>query len=321
MLKGILSLRGATRYFFYHVLFEWEDALSESLDIPVKRVNPFQKAFLQRRKKEGSLKNNTREDYYIAFLMNVESVKIYSGYNVIPIFCDVFSHTAEKLYNQTRDCEVFYVTGYGVYEYFVDNLKCKNVRYIPQTCPDFYLKDFEYNCKNYPIDSRSIDVLQYGRRNRKLHEWMLTYVEMHPDVNYLYRDGDYKKPTYVSTKYGRMDKAVSRSSLNQLIHSSKIAFVSARGKDEKEEELNLDFITPRVFEVVAAGCHVVGRYSDNKEKEIYGLDAVCLIPGSYEEFEQSIDELLKKNTVNEDMYREFLNKNKTSVRFNEFFKT
>lgn len=320
MLKGILSLRGATRYYFYHVLFEWEDALSKSLNIPVKRMNPFRKILLQRRKKEEVLKSNTKEDYYIAFLMNVESTKIYSGYNVIPVICDIFSYTAEKLYNQTRDCEVFYVTGYGIFEYFTNDLKCKNVRYIPLTCPDFYLSEFEHNYKTYPIYNRTIDILQYGRRNEKLHEWMLTYVKTHPDVDYLYRDGDYKSTTYVSTKNGRIYKAFSRSSLNKLIHSSKIVFVSARGKDEKEGEQNLDFVTPRVFEVAAAGCHMIGRYSNNKEKEIYGLDSVCCIPESYEEFEQSIDELLKKNTVNGEAYREFLNKNRTSVRFNEYFK-
>lgn len=47
MLKGILSLRGATRYYFYHVIFEWENALSEVLSIPIKRMNPFRKLFLQ----------------------------------------------------------------------------------------------------------------------------------------------------------------------------------------------------------------------------------------------------------------------------------
>lgn len=320
MQKGILSLRGATRYYFYHVIFEWEDALSESLNIPVKRMNPFRKVFLQRRKKEGVLKNNTREDYYIAIILRAELAKIYSGYNVVPVFCDVYSYTAEKLYEQTRDCEVFYVTGYGIYEYFVNDLKCGNVRYIPLTCPDFYLKEFEHNYKTCPIRNRTIDVLQYGRRNEKLHEWMLAYVKKYPDIDYLYRDGDYKRTTYVSAKNGKRYEAASRSSLNQLLHSSKIAFVSARGKDEKEEKLNLDFVTPRVFEVAAAGCHMVGRYSDNKEKEIYGLDAVCRIPGSYEEFEKAINELLVENTINEDAYREFLNKNRTSVRFREYFK-
>lgn len=320
MLKGILSLRGSTRYYFYHVIFEWEDALSKSLNIPIKRMNPFRKEFLQRRKKTGVLENNTREDYYIAFLTDVEAAKIYCGYNVIPIVCDVFSHTAKKLYNYTKDCEMFFVTGYGIYKYFKNDLKCKNVRYIPQTCPDFFLKDFAHNYETYPINGRTIDVLQYGRRNEKLHEWMLTYVKKYPDVDYLYRDGDYKHTTYISTKNRKIYKASSRSSLIQLIHSSKIAFVSARGKDEREGELNLDFITPRIFEVAAAGCHMVGRYSDNKEKEIFGLDAVCQIPGSYEEFEQSIDELLKRNTVNEEAYREFLNKNRTSIRFNEYFK-
>lgn len=266
------------------------------------------------------MKNNTREDCYITIILRAELAKIYSGYNVIPVFCDVYSYTAEKLYKQTRDCEVFYVTGYGIYEYFVNALNCKNVRYIPLTCPDFYLKDFEHTYKTYPVHNRSIDVLQYGRRNEKLHEWMLTYVKKHPEVDYLYRDGGYKRTTYVSTKNGRRYKAFSRGSLNQLLRSSKIAFVSARGKDGKEGELNLDFVTPRVFEVAAAGCHMVGRYSDNKEKEIYGLDAVCRIPESYEEFGRCIDELLEKNTIDEEVYREFLNKNRTSVRFNEFFK-
>lgn len=319
MLKGILSLRGATRYYFYHVIFEWEDALSETLNIPLKRMNPFRKILLQRRKKEVVLKNNTKEDYYIAFIMNVESLKIYSGYNVIPVICDVFRHTAEKLYNQTRDCEVFYVTGYGIYKYLKNNFKCNKVRYIPLTCPDFFLSEFEHNYKTYPIYNRTIDVLQYGRRNEKLHEWMCAYVKMHPDVDYLYRDGDYKCTTYVSTKSGRVYEAPSRSKLNQLMHSSKIAFVSARGKDEKEGELYLDFVTPRVFEVAAAGCHMVGRYSDNKEKEIYGLDLVCRIPESYEEFGKSLDELLKKHTVDEGAYKEFLNRNRTSVRFKEYF--
>lgn len=320
MFKGILSLRCATRYYFYHILFEWEDALKESLNIPIKKINPVHKLVLQRMNKTGTIINNLHTDYYIAFLMNVESIKIYSGYNVIPIFCDVFSYTAEKLYYATRSCEIFYVTSYGMYEYLIEKFNCANVRYIPLTCPDSYIKNFELNYQDYPIQKRIIDVLQYGRRNEKLHSWMLTYVERHPETEYVYRHGNYKKTVYVSTKCKTMKKASSRKNFNELIHSSKIVFVSARGKDEKEGELKLDFVTPRIFEAIAAGCHVIGRYSDNKEKEIYGLEPICKIPDSYEEFEEYIGKLLRKETVNKDMYIEFLNKNKTSVRFINLFK-
>lgn len=319
MFKGILSLRGSTRFYFYHIVYKWEDALSAALNVPIKRINPVRKIFLQKSGDERVLRNNLKEDYYIAFVMNVESIRCYVDYNVIPIVLDVFSYTADKLYNATRECEVFYVTSYGIYEYLINEFKCENVKYIPQSCPDFYLKNFESNYVKYPIGNRKIDVLQYGRRNEKLHKWMLAYVEKHPDINYLYRRGNYKKTVYISTKYGTEIKASNRNNFNQLIDSGKIIFVSARGKDEKEGEINLEFVTPRIFEAVAAGCHIIGRYSDNKEKEIFGIDHVCRIPNSYENFEEYVEFMLENASIDEKSYKEFLTRNKISVRFKEYF--
>lgn len=309
MVKGIISLRGATRFYFFQNVYEWEDAIQEVLGIPIKKVNPFRKIYLQHKNIEQiHLHNNQSEDTYLAYVMNVESAKLYIDYNCIPIFADVFTYTADKLAEITKDCQIFFVTSWNMYQYLKENCGCKNVRYTLLPVSDLLEKRILINKK--------LDVVQFGRQNKKLHEWMLEYIKEFPDVEYIYREGNWKSVEYYSSKRGGIGEVKTREQFLEMLGATKVCLISARGKDEDEGEKGYEFITPRVFEAAAAKCQLIGRYSDGYDRQYCGLNKICSYPETYEEFRVALSEKLE-NFDRIDDYQEFIDKNKASVRIKE----
>lgn len=309
MIKGIISLRGGTRFYFFQNVYEWEDAIQKVLGIPIKKINPLKKAYLQRRKSNNIyLKNDLNKDVYLAYIMNVESAKLYVDYNCVPIFADVFTHTADKLVEITSGCQMFFVTSWNMYQYLKNNCGCNNVYYTFLPVSDLLEKQI--------IIDKKLDVVQFGRQNKKLHEWMLKYVKEYSDVEYIYREGNWKSVKYYSTRRGNIGEIRTREQFLKMLGLTKVCLISARGKDEAEGEKGYDFITPRVFEAAAAKCQLIGRYSDGYDYRHCGLDKICSCPETYEEFRATLSEKLK-NFNDTQGYEVFISKNKASVRIKE----
>lgn len=309
MIRGIISLRGGTRFYFFQNVYEWEDAIQKVLGIPIKRMNPLKKIYLQHRKSDNIyLRNDLSKDVYLAYIVNVDSAKLYVDYNCVPIFADVFTYTADKLAEITKDCQMFFVTSWNMYQYLKNNCGCKNVYYTLLPVSDLLENQI-------PIDKK-LDVVQFGRQNKKLHEWMLKYVEEYPNVEYIYREGNWKSINYYSTKRGSIGEIRTREQFKKMLGLTKVCLVSARGKDEAEGEKGYDFITPRVFEAAAARCQLIGRYSDGHDRQYCGLDEICSCPETYEDFREALSVKLK-NYNNTQGYQEFINKNKASIRIKE----
>ena len=77
---------------------------------------------------------------------------------------------------------------------------------------------------------------RYCRIKRITEDIFNMLIEKYKNVNYVYQEYDYQKPIYISTKYGKMTDIWTRNSFSELICNSKVAFCSARGKDEEEGE-------------------------------------------------------------------------------------
>ena len=56
---------------------------------------------------------------------------------------------------------------------------CRNVFFFPLSISDKYVSG--------NINSKTIDVIQFGRKNRKLHEYMLRICKKNPDIEYIYQ--------------------------------------------------------------------------------------------------------------------------------------
>lgn len=167
------------------------------------------------------------------------------------------------------------------------------------------------------VHDKDIDVIQLGRKNNKLHEYMLRYCKSHPEIQYVYQSAD-GSLTYITTKGDNLGRFDKRSKYMEMLGRCKISLVSTPGCDNSRNWGGIDFFTPRFYESAAMYCHMIGRYTDNKEAEQIGVKMICSNIDGYEMFEEQINKCLSiDNKVCVDAYKEFLYSNCTKVRFQE----
>lgn len=117
---------------------------------------------------------------------------------------------------------------------------------------------------NFERYHKTIDVIQFGRRDPILHEYMLRYSAEHKDVDYVYSVSGGKRSEYLSTIRGTIGSISGRDSFIQTLASAKISLVSSPGMDENQPiTYGVSFPTPRFYESAILGCALIGRYPDN----------------------------------------------------------
>jgi len=98
---------------------------------------------------------------------------------------------------------------------------------------------------------------------------------------------------YISNKRGKIEGLEGRASYVGLLQSAKVAFYATPGIDGGEARTGgFNPVTPRLFEILAAGCHVVARYPDNDDTRFYGLQAICPSTDTYDQFVATLDRAL-----------------------------
>lgn len=302
----------------YDVMHEWEEDFSEALQIPAIEI--YQKS-------TGALKRNIVQfigrarrilkmdwsrfrvnNYSKWHLVFVPNALVYLNYtylpNTIPIFLDFPDAMVNKIAYATKKLPIYFVIAYDIYD-CLKNAGSQNVEFIPMGISDSYVKQFP--------PKKTIDVVQFGRRNEKLHEWMMAYCSRHPEVEYVYViNSNYE---YFSTTRGNIGRFEERTDFCDLIDRTKIALVSSPGVEGKSRFGDIDFITARFYECAAHYCFMIGRYTKNKETDLIGLNDVCANVNSKEEFDKYMDEYLNADvTLNAIRYSEFLSNNVMSER-------
>jgi len=226
--------------------------------------------------------------------------------NIVPVFLDFPADTVDNIAYATRDLPVFFVTCLDIYNMFIDR-GIDNVRFMPLSVAD----------KHYSlvVPEKIVDVIQFGRKNFVLHEYMLRYCEEHPSIEYVYQTAD-GSLTYNSTTRGNIGKCEKREEYINLVKSCKVSLVSTPGCDNSRsaEFGEIDFVTPRCYESAAFYCHMLGRYTDNQETRELELGRICPNIQSYEEFSKYLNDYLSAEEWDWTAQREFVSKNLTSVR-------
>ena len=237
--------------------------------------------------------------------MDAGIYKQYTFMNVIPIFLDFNINMVEQIMKATSQLPCWWVTNNEIYKE-LKKRNCRNVFFFPLSISDKYVSG--------NINSKTIDVIQFGRKNRKLHEYMLRICKKNPDIEYIYQISG-KTLEYYSTKNGKIGKFDKREDYIKLIQKCKVSIVSSPGIDSSRDFGGIDFITPRFYESAAFYSHMIGRYTKNEEADLISLEEVCANISSYDEFENILMNMLEID-CNENItkYNDFLNKNKTSCR-------
>lgn len=312
----ILSERGYMHWASWDVVYEWEDIIAERLGCDILTFRKGMKGkFVRRGTREINSRlprNNSRyritksERVRLLFVMSTTIYRDLPVKNIIPIFLDFPTSTLDEIELATKRLPVFFVTCLDIYN-MLKNRNVENVRYIPLSISDKYYQ-------NYTPD-KTIDVIQFGRKNVVLHEYMMRYCAEHPETEYVYQTAD-GSLTYYSTTRGNIGKFGLRSEYIDLIRCCKVSLVSSPGCDKgrSAEFGSIDFISPRFYESAALYCHLVGRYTQNEESRRIGLNEICPCVQNYADFERILKTFLKCNDFDWSMQREFVKKNLTSER-------
>ncbi|MBS1563494.1 MAG: hypothetical protein JST39_03860 [Bacteroidetes bacterium] len=326
---SVLTARTWNDYFPLQVVYEWEDILSAELNAPLDTtstaaINHLAEsrlgAWLQKVVRGTALKNTIDSSFnylqrkypgqlflsFFLYPMPIDNHFLYSR-NIVPILLDCFTDVIDKVPGYFRRSPILFVTNLEVYNHLLPAMGKKLV-YLPLSISDKYFTGH--------IPEKDIDVLQMGRQNPVLHDWMLKVTENHPQVEYVYSSVKDEVHTYFSTTKGWMGPVDSRADFMKFLGRARVSLLSSPGIDGGEGRTGgLNPVTPRFYEAAVNYCYMAGRYPVAGEDFKYcSIGDVCGNYESYDHFERDILEMVHTPFNRKDIFDPFIKKHLTSCR-------
>jgi hypothetical protein len=317
-----MSLRLCTRRAFenwpsWHIVYEWEDIISNQCDIKIHHL----RKLTTPEKVINSLglypalefADSKLRSHNFDLIFHLRPELRYgrlNDKNAIPIIIDFWQGIdLKKFYKVYRNCNHVFISSYENYLYLKENHCPLNISHLPLSLPDKYI--------NLPENkSRDIEIIQPGRQNSVFESFMQKYLVKYPKLNYVKQVIHNSKIIYTSSIYGDMGEFATRESYFELLLRSKVGLYSSPGYDEGEKRTgSFNPVTPRLFEMMAAGCKILGRYPVNADFNFFGINN-DLIPQAinYQQFESELDHCLSATNANHKEYKHFLSNHLTSTR-------
>lgn len=310
----IQSERAFQNWPSWAIVYEWEDELAKGLDSKIINIYPLSMGTQFNKIRKALRKAGLAPKMFeykpgvqckLQWIMDAKIYQDYTGKNIIPIFLDFSVDMIDTIIVATSELPWFWVTNEDIYR-MLQQKNCRNVYFEPLSIPDKYITN---KCPD-----KDIDVIQFGRKNNILHEYMLQYCKRNPSVEYVYQTED-GSLTYISTIKGNIGRFDSRIEYMHLMSRCKISIVSTPGIDKGKDFGGIDFVTPRFYESAANFCHMIGRFTDNDEAKRVFLGDVCQNINTYSEFNKAISCCLNIDCKeNIKRYKRFLEENATSKR-------
>lgn len=333
-LSGILSTRSYLKAPLYHLIYEWEDDIAAKLNVPVlNALPPFRRALINNLSRKVLRATGPKAMATVSNLVEITNVfRPFKGHylvyelgantepnfstspKAIPAFIDLWKHTDWKGFEQLyRACPLVLISSLETLEY-MKSIGCPlNIAHFPLSLSD------RHRPAPGTVYEKKYDILLAGkldvRTSHILRDYLQTFAQKYPKVEYLYQQEINGEFHYVSNQRGPIGKFQSRESYIELLQASKIAFYSTPGLDGGEKRTGgFNPVTPRYLELLNAQCLLLGRYPNNEETRFYELERVCPNVTSYEHFEQTLLHHLAQKTAPLDLYSEILQKHYTSQR-------
>ncbi len=321
-INGIYTIRDTPQPHYWDIVFEWEDELSSALHVPLVPVGKrydkiYQPGFLKKVLNRLNAYQRcdqiffTPKGYYIAFHIGPAGVySFYTRNNVVPIIIDFWKNEdLRRLESVFGICPVVFVTSREVYNYLKETGVRLKVELLSLSLPDKYFTQ--------PNGSfRDIDIIQIGRSNAALDEFMIQYLKEYPETHYVCAKKTGSEVNIISNKTGVLGIFKNREDFIGLLKRSKVSLVSAPGLDnDKVRTGGFAPVTPRFLESAACGCKLIGIYPDNTDFNYYGIQEVCVSVQNYDQFKNILTSYLETKTIPD--HQAFLQRHLTSKRANE----
>jgi hypothetical protein len=317
-LEGIYTNRDTPQPSYWDIVHEWEDEFSRVLNVPLMAIgNAYANIYRPSvaRKVVNRVNGYQLTDrfffhprqYRVAFHIGPPSVySFHSRKNVIPILIDFWKHEDLRRFERIfKLSEVVAITSRQAFCYLTSQGINLPIRHVALSLPDKYL--------HTSLREKDIDMIQVGRRNQKMEEFVMKFLEKHPQTHYVcaQRQGDVYR--MVSNKFGDMGIFTTRADFMELLKRSKISLVAAPGMDvDSIRTGGFAPLTPRFLESAACRCRLIAMYPDNEDFRWYNITEVAAPVGDYESFLRLAEEYIDERTAPD--YSAFLKKHVTSLR-------
>ena len=312
----ILSKRFFQNAFYWQQVYEWEDVLKDILTasiVPNFSLAPFAKI-------SGIFKllPLCPSCPCVIFEMNPERrwISSYNRENVIPYVIDFYLDTNEKLekfYKEYSKHKYVLISSIEAFEYLKGHNCPLNIVHAPLTISD------KYRITPETRFNKTIDLLIMGRQNSMMQSFLDKYLQNHTIniVTCKVEDGHFNYYDKNGNFYGNADK---RDGVIDLLKKSRVSLYTEKGLEgDIHHGAHSDkfiHITPRLFEYIVTGNHVIASYANNSESDYFELEKMFVNVDSYELFEQEMNKALT-NPVDMKKYSDYMEKHYTSILANQ----
>ena len=192
-IDSILTQRLYQSWPSWHLVFEWEDAFSETLNSHLTCESEIveNKVLSKIPLLYNLVTHNWSNTFYFEMFAKLNG-NIRNHRNMIPCIIDCFV-TKERIglfEKQYSKCKVVFVSSREVYHFLKVN-GCKlNLVHLPLSLPD------KYRITSHTVFEKEFDVVMMGRQNDVLRDMLMKYALDHPSFNYVYERADGPKFHY-----------------------------------------------------------------------------------------------------------------------------
>lgn len=316
-IKTIISRRKYQKHHAWQLVYEWEDVFHEQMTAPYS-LNFDIASLAEKYRIYKHLPIAWMWKYKPAFVFEmVPTNERFTPHNnspyVVPCIIDWYSRTEEEMksfFESFSKHKIVLVTSRQVYCWLQTINAPMKFGHLPLSLSD------KWKITENTSYEKDIDIVLMGRQNPVLLGWLKQYQEKHPDIMVATSRRQDDNYNYYTQDGKLVGNAKTHEQCMSLLRRSKVSFYSTKGMDDDYGSINTNGfsqVTPRFFESLAAGNHVIARYMDNEDTEYFELKSICPHTDSYESFEKQMDMALQE-PVNMKLYSDYLKKHYTSTR-------
>lgn len=231
--------------------------------------------------------------------------------NTIPVIIDFWkTQDLDAFYKNYQNCKLILISSKEVYSFLKEN-GCKlNIAHFPLSLSDKYKIDL-----SSPVNKK-YDIILAGRTSPVLISYLKEFEKNNPEVEYLMAKHIDNQLYFESNKSGLIGNFHQRIDYVNLLRMAKVGFYSTPGIDGGEERTGgFNPVTPRLFELAAAGCSIIARYPENEDTHYFNLKTFYPAVNDYSSFEKQLKAALSKDAKEVQKHnKEFLESHYTSNR-------
>lgn len=297
IIRSVVTNRDNSSWPSWLMVYEWEDILAKKLSA---ELVGYQSWLKKRRSKHHA------NEYALCFLLLASNLeRLIGDDHLIPVVMDLWKNDIELFKQHASNFKLIFVTSLAAFNLLRDH-GCTQVAYLPYSYPDQYLLD--------SVPTKDIDIMQFGRTNPVLDDYMIQLQKKYPHLNYVTTVRHQGKIFFHSSLHGLLEASDTRLKFMSMLGRCNISLVSTCGMDGSRDTGGFDPVSPRFYESAACYCRMIGRFPHNDEFELFGINRIAERVDSYCQFETAIMNYIGKPFDRFDDYNEVLRLHLTSSR-------